>query len=62
MEIVIQYFQLHLPETTKSELSRLLLGGLKENSIDFYRYLGLCMFMKKSYIAFPALDIRPGKL
>lgn len=61
VESVIQYIQLRLPETTKPELNRLLLGGLK-NSIDFYSYLGLCTFMKKSYTAFPALDIRPGKL
>lgn len=61
MEIVIQYIQLHLPGTTKSELSRLLLGGLKK-SIDSYSYFGLCMSIKKSYTAFSALDIRVSNL
>lgn len=57
MEIVEKYIQLHFPETTNSKLSRLLLGDLKENSIDVRSYSGLCTSMRKPYTAFPPLDI-----
>lgn len=56
MEIVTQYIWLHLPETRKPELSRLLPVALKESRVDFYSYLSLCKSTKKSGTAIPLQD------
>lgn len=56
MEIVTRHIWLHLPETRKPELSRLLLGVLKEKGVDFYRYLRLCKSTKKSGTAITLQD------
>lgn len=51
-----QYIWLHLPERRKLELSRLFLGVLKENRVDFYSYLGLHKSTKKPVTAIPLQD------